>query len=528
MSQANVLSFGVELEILVGYILEGQTDPDGDNQDLAPVLTVPMDPVLGVPVENEVVYIHNHIKGKLRDAGLTLHSELPEIPEAEQNETIDEMRRDAIFGINVVQDSSVHEADWGGYRFANIEINSSAAWTSNVAFTEIQRIIKVIRHHYRVRVNSTCGLHVHVGNGLRPFDTQTLRRSAALIWCLDPVLADIHPPQRRRGQYSLSIRENSRLALGLLTSDIITESSEFFQDENAKIGKLDLGNTAPMAFYQSARKRRFPESRLATSRADRLAQEKLEDMYPEGYTDLELKDIPADEEMDVKYALDGAWRLLKAETTQEISALMNVTDAMTSGKPNYSFTGYMDDMSALADEWDYQWDCTDGKLTIEFREAIGSLDAEWVCAWARICAGVMLFTQNASPNEFTTMLFRLAQTQGDFGDSCAGMYDAIDFLDDIGCCAEAELLETRLQNRKEFWFPCPKLEGPAKEELRVPRVPDAPRPRGLGPAWVPGRGSAEGLWGASANSSSAPAKEPWVEEPDICDIYDIYGVSDRE
>ncbi|OIW24041.1 hypothetical protein CONLIGDRAFT_121852 [Coniochaeta ligniaria NRRL 30616] len=506
----NVLSFGCELEFIVAYVIGDEPDPDADDEHLAPILRLPGD----IPSEFSHDYIYKHMKTTLRDAGLTLQDDdLPLPPD------VDEQRARAIFGISVKHDDSLHEGNidktWNGYRFQGVEVNSSASWTSTIAFQELELLIQVLLHNYRIRVNQSCGLQFHIGNGLRPLNTQTVKRVAALLWCLDPIGCHIHPPQRRRGQYSLPIREHSRLARGLALFNV--EDNETFFREGT-IGKPNLGGSAPLASSRPARVRRFPSSRLATSRAAPGPHQELEQNYPDGFGDRELLDIP-DKDVDVDSALDGVWRCLACSTTDKLPALLGVM-----GKPNYSFTGYEPDMNPEdRDEW--YWDLDpECKLTIEFREAVGSMDAQWITCLGRICASIVLFALNSSTTEFFGMLMRLAQAQGDFGDAGPAPYDFIDFLDDIGCFAEAELLEGRLQDKKLFWFPCRKLEGTATVQDPYERAPPRRWRLGFGNENEQSSSnqppvSAEDLWGTEdpAESAAESPKEEWPTEEEYYD-----------
>jgi hypothetical protein len=437
----NVLSFGCELEFIVAYVVGDEPDPDGDDEDLAPILRVPSH----IACNSTHSYVFDHIRKTLRDAGLALQNDNLPLPL-----DVDEGRARAMFGISVKHDDTLHEGDldktWNGYHFQGVEINSSASWTSTIAFQELELITQVLLHNYRIRVNQSCGLQFHIGNGLKPLNTQTVKRVAALLWCLDPIGCHVHPPQRRRGPFSLPIREHSRLAIGYQTSSV--ESNEIFFGEG-RIGKPNLGGFPPIASSRSARIRRFASSRLATYRAPPGPHEKLEQNYPDGFGDRELEAIPT---KDVDAALDGVWRCLACPKTDQLTALLIVVGG-PSFKANYNFAGYEADQNPKdQDEWNWAIDA-DYKLTIEFREAVGSMDTKWITAWGRICTSIVLFAQNSSTTEFFGMLIRLAQAQGNFGDVGPASYDFIDFLDDIGCFAEWNCLRVGFKIRSCFGFP---------------------------------------------------------------------------
>jgi hypothetical protein len=399
-----------------------------------------------------------------------------------------------------------------GYRFQGVELNSSASWTSPIAFQELELATQLLLHTYRIRVNRNCGLQFHVGNGPKPLNTQTVKRVAALLWCLDPIICHIHPPQRRRMLHTLPIRENSTFACGEQT--FLSLSNDMFFSEG-NIGKPKLGVSVPIIPSRLSRSRRFPSSRLATSRADPDAQAELEAEYPDGFDGDGLVDIG---DKDVDSVLDGVWRFIACPDTAELTDLIELAPGRRV-KPNYSFSGYRTDQNADGqDEWDCKVDSS-YKLTIEFREAVGSLDAEWISAWGRICAGIVLFAQNASTADFFGMALRLAQAQGDFGDPGPAPYDFIDFLDDIGCFAEAEFLEIKMQDKQLFWYPCKKLVF-AAADMEPPWNPPSP-PAEVQEFWdppspPPGESStqppSDQFWSSqySSNQSSSSKPSRWL------------------
>lgn len=461
-SGRNILSFGCELEFIVTYVIGDDPDPDADDEGLAPILRIPTD----IAPDATTDYIFQNIRDTLRNNGLTLQgADLPLPPD------VDPDRARAIFGISVKHDNTVHEGDpdrtSNGYRFQGVEINTSASWTSSIAFQEVELLIQVLLHNYRIRVNQSCGLQFHIGNGLRPLNTQTVKRVAALLWCLDPIACHIHPPQRRRSPFSLPIREYSRFANGCQAD---AARDRFFRQ--GRLGKPKLGGVATIPSSQPARSRRHPTSRVATSRATLDSHAKLEQKYPDGFGGRDMEEVPS---KDVDTALDGVSQCLACPNTEELVGLLTVTGGTGLCKPNYSFTGYACDQNPDGqDEWNWVA-YPDDKLTIEFREAVGSMDTQWITSWGRICASIVLYALNASTTEFFGMLMRLAQAQGDFGDAGPVPYDFIDFLDDIGCFAEAELLEYKLQDKKLFWFPCRKLDTKVVVEPQESHGPDPPR-----------------------------------------------------
>lgn len=102
-------------------------------------------------------------------------------------------------------------------------------------------------------------------------------------------------------------------------------------------------------------------------------------------------------------------------------------------------------------------------MTIEFREATGSMNPTWVAVWARICAGIVEFCHTADQDRFVQVLMRVAEaelnekmiTDGK-GEADLIGYDLVSFLADIDLRHEASYVHVMLgkQDRNAFWFPC--------------------------------------------------------------------------
>ncbi|KAI0404894.1 hypothetical protein F4802DRAFT_615303 [Xylaria palmicola] len=206
------LTHGTELEMLVAYLFTSEIDPDEANSGaLAPILRI------DAPEDEQMTseIIKEHIRTTLCDYGIRVR-------QVETSPTEDLPTHLAgLDAWDVDEDSSVHEGKEekdllagkeGQYRWFNLELRSPAYRDTPDAYKEMEFVVNLMKQKYRVRVNTFCGLHVHVGNGARPFDAKTLRRAGAFLFAADPMLSRLHAPWRRVGPYSSSIRHGSRLA----------------------------------------------------------------------------------------------------------------------------------------------------------------------------------------------------------------------------------------------------------------------------------------------------------------------------
>ncbi|GAW20704.1 hypothetical protein ANO14919_102130 [Xylariales sp. No.14919] len=208
------LSHGVELELLVAYLHSYEVDPDEQySADLAPILRVAD---RGFPdTEHDVL---EHIRTTLRDHGIRVNKkksayddDIPNVPL--HLKALDQWDVDTDpTAMNGLEESRLVRDKAGEYRWIGLELRSPACWDVTDAYDEIRFVVNLIKSRYRVRVNPSCGFHVHVGNGPRYFDAKTLKRAGAFLFAADPMLSRLHAPWRRVGDYSMSIRHRSRLA----------------------------------------------------------------------------------------------------------------------------------------------------------------------------------------------------------------------------------------------------------------------------------------------------------------------------
>ncbi|KAI0818157.1 hypothetical protein GGR55DRAFT_60837 [Xylaria sp. FL0064] len=203
------LSYGTELELLVAYVYTADADPDElKSSTLAPLLRVD-----GIePAMNPEDAVQEHIRTTLRDHGIRVQG-----AEAEPNNDVPN-HLDGLDNWVVTVDNTAREGldelegKPGEYRWLGLELRSPACWDVSRAHDETLFVVNLLKSRYRVRVNPSCGFHVHVGNGPRYFDAKTLKCAGAFLWAADPMLSRLHAPWRRVGEYGTSIRYRSRLA----------------------------------------------------------------------------------------------------------------------------------------------------------------------------------------------------------------------------------------------------------------------------------------------------------------------------
>jgi hypothetical protein len=92
------------------------------------------------------------------------------------------------------------------YIYTQVEVRTRVLPFNDKSFDEIQSALDTIKSKFRTYINSTCGLHVHVGNGQKGFHQTTVQNLASLLYSFEPVLSAIHPAHRQDQSHCRSLR----------------------------------------------------------------------------------------------------------------------------------------------------------------------------------------------------------------------------------------------------------------------------------------------------------------------------------
>lgn len=428
----HTLTFGVELEVLVAWLWEDEVDPKPETAGtLPPIIRIPlkekqeMIDVFGAsPTEDQVQdYIYGLMRKTFEENGLR----------ATPGEyTMWDVKGDS----SVVSTTDPN----GDYSWLGAEIVSPILTTSSEGFGAVRSVVDLLTSKYRMTLNHTCGFHVHVGDGVKFWSVEQTRRICAFLWAADPILATLHPPSRRLVEYAQSIRERSHLAKGSkvgdmptydehyneacdlyrsgrITGKVMTPRSPLAQTIEKQI-KMVLEMTVPI---KSQYKGPYVPSTSRTM--DRLA-------YPSFVIELDKPgnlDRKATSDLGVFW---GVAQLLNARTTCELDWLLEAGE-----RANYSLRAY------------YCGNDPPNPGTIEFREAAGTIQGQWVETWARICTGLIIFALYSPVDSYVNVLHNIDRA------ARGGVpYDVVDLLDQCGLGAEVlRFVQARLTTYKDRW-----------------------------------------------------------------------------
>ncbi|KAK8021358.1 hypothetical protein PG990_006496 [Apiospora arundinis] len=217
------LSYGVEIEAVVHYVLDGEEDPLGHIEGLPEPIRVDLGEgrkKLGIPkfkfsVDRQISQLFQEAMTKtlekynIPSKGTTIACKNPESLEHH----VAQERLEKVGRWVVKDDQSIEvPKDPQNCRFQGVEINTSVEADSPESFEMLKFVINCLKAEHRLSVNPSCGLHVHVGNGAEAFSLNNIRRISALLWSAECLVDTVHPPTRRMNFWCAPLRTVSTLA----------------------------------------------------------------------------------------------------------------------------------------------------------------------------------------------------------------------------------------------------------------------------------------------------------------------------
>lgn len=474
MAEPQRITFGVELEILVAYLFENDPQPAG-HMDKRQVVRISGDAEMP---ERSSPSPGDRVKSTLRNF---LRSQDVLVSDDGEQEVGPPSK------YSIGNDSSVREDSFQQYNWAGVELRSPALLAEANSFDHVKRVVSLLRTHFCVRVNQSCGFHVHVGMGANPLPPRAIRRLSQFLWCAEGMLSQLHPPDRVLSKHCRSIRQWSYIGQGHL--DHFRKAEEEFEELRQYLGRSaprnELGDREDPAivsdrvavlqqnpgvfpaldsFQGSVRPQHLLPVRTNPYQDDASRQRhyastgrELERLTRREFLDrgrlmsLELGTTAVELTEECTPILDGlrvlCQRRMYANTTRAAHELLGALDQ----RLNYNFNAYNFQVTG-----DFEL-----RLTIEFREAAGSLNPSWIATWARVCSRIVEFCLQAEEHTFAEILMRVLEAELAFESTEIVRYDIIDLLTDLGLSDESRFVEQRilLGNKNVFWFPCALQEG---------------------------------------------------------------------
>ncbi|KAK3341072.1 hypothetical protein B0T25DRAFT_523743 [Lasiosphaeria hispida] len=345
------------------------------------------------------------------------------------------------------------------YHVQGVEVRSPPMRDCPESYQHLQDVIDMVVKNFRTRVNPTCGLHVHVGSGVKPaFDNdgdpllrgglgdhvggdyayvsrphslRVLKRAACLLWALDGFMCHIHPPERGFNTFCRSIRQLSNLAL----DNYSTGFGGNVKGPDPCPPDIPVEKESYRDTFKRLSDKRFPALRPSSLDADAITRLASAGIDPVGGGEDDLPVVN-------RTVMDGVHGIMQCREHRDVEFLMQSRYS----RANYNFMHYQDFQNENPP--------SNSLLTIEFREAAGSVSPTWTTTYARICVGIFNFARNASRERFLKVISRLAQAEKAAMDGLPNKYDIISALQDMALYAPAAYLEAQLSSDPlRFWYP---------------------------------------------------------------------------
>lgn len=198
------LTFGVEFEFLVATLPWHTSDPHPE--DPRPVKNIDT----FVPIDHKADWARFDEQQVALRTSLSSALNAVNLPARSVNETPPSSPTWEIDDDNSIAPPQGPEGRI--YKWRTVEVKTTPYYFTPESLAAVSLGCKTLTSNFRLNVNESCGLHVHVGDGIEGFSLDTLHNLAAFLWTFEPVLETIYPPDRRNGGYSLAMRKCSKLA----------------------------------------------------------------------------------------------------------------------------------------------------------------------------------------------------------------------------------------------------------------------------------------------------------------------------
>ncbi|TRX92567.1 hypothetical protein FHL15_006494 [Xylaria flabelliformis] len=416
MADKSRQTLGIELEFIVFYTTPDQPAPAKDDKRYGPVLECPHYSKIPLPPgfeedeydyprrKLEATWVRQKVADVIASAGFKSKASLyAKGPEAD------------LFTLwNVVPDISVRlpfdfDQAYMPLEHVGVEVNSPVFVAGEDAFKEISTVVKAINSAFLTTVPPVCGFHVHVGRGHKPLEFRPVQRIASLLWLAENLIDTVHPGCRRGNKHCFGMRHFSNLGAALCTEHAGEHIDMLGKSRHAELSldRVDKNRKKPTN-YKYNRPLNVTDSQESTlSRS--FACEYLVSFWEPLYNGLSA---------GVKM-MDGVRMIFNSKDIEEIAHLTSFEEDRRGA---YNFANLGSEQSANSPR----------KPTIEFRGAAGSLDADWIVVWAKICLALCgPAVVESSDDDFYQLLYDCEQ-----GYYAPHKYDVFDLLHDLGICKE--------------------------------------------------------------------------------------------
>ncbi|KAI0195179.1 hypothetical protein EV127DRAFT_501093 [Xylaria flabelliformis] len=318
------------------------------------------------------------------------------------------------------------------FRWYPVEIASPALWPTAESWGEIREVVQAFKDEYWVITPPSAGMHFHYGNGIDYIPFFKLRRMAALLVAVDPIIAQLHPDHRKVEEYCLSNRLYSKIAHGTPAAVTSRElGAEYVEAEPEFPGVRPQPKPVARPF------RRRTANLIVPFRRGQLAGYSLDEMFDYYFRnstyDYDDANDPNPRPLEIPLAVR---EILRCTNSVTVAELMRYSP-LPIDRPAYSFWAYtkLNYKQVLTRngkvDVDYQ-----RKRTVEFRQYASEMDPDCVVAHGKVIVRLCEMAADMELEELWQVALDTAVAEAN-----GNWYDVFDLLAEFGLEEEARVLQ---------------------------------------------------------------------------------------
>ncbi|KAF8851210.1 hypothetical protein BDZ45DRAFT_767249 [Acephala macrosclerotiorum] len=193
-------SLGVEMEFCVATLKPGEKDPHPKDDRTITGMLSNLDPSKFGYLSRSKESVQTHIADSLN--------------EEFKDFTVQSLKK---IGEWIVKSDITVVRPRGGpeaYSWFPIEVNTPALLFSDAAVNHVQQVVDYLTGTYRINVNPSCGLHLHVGCQNAGFNLPHLKKICAIFWTFEPCFYYLVDEARWKNNECQLITRESRYRFG--------------------------------------------------------------------------------------------------------------------------------------------------------------------------------------------------------------------------------------------------------------------------------------------------------------------------
>jgi hypothetical protein len=399
------LTFGVEFELNLAALHNDDPDPEPHNK--TPVLRIDPD-----AVESEYTIVNRAITKSLAAVGIPIELEQPlyngpvkDCWLIDIDESIDPPEGETFLSHRAGRDLSLLLRP--RHQWEPRELKTPPYIYSEGSLEAVKLACSRLTNDFRCNMNDSCGLHVHVGNGFEGFEFELVRKLMVFFWTFEGQVDQIHKEPRAHGDYFPSLRVGSNMA-------------QRYRNCVEEVCALDRFH-----LHCKCRQRLMPvtdgiKQILATTSINEL--DKL----------LRCED-DSNLERTHKHKYNLHFLTSPAPLPAPASSKLSSESRPATTK---------DKKPTVAPSWP-----PNGKRTIEFRQAAGTLDGDFVTAWISTLVGIIEMCRRSDEANLLQFCREYAKKEDEEGPD--SMVDIVDLLRLCGLDEVSAFWETWLARQGE-------------------------------------------------------------------------------